>query len=157
MLTEHVGDMSVITIDSISLETLDKCIHEEEGAEIVSQTKLSVVNGVEAEMTVVEHERRKAKNGEEETGEQAQREAEVSVWLKAKILEGNSLAARFVYKRSVTEEGFFENDTAEEEEGIEQKFEISSGIVLHAGESCIVGANLNEGIARLLIMKADLN
>jgi hypothetical protein len=156
MLKEHIDDVGVLTIDSISLETLGQCIHAEEGAEIVSQTKLTVADGIEAEMTVVEHERRKAKNGEEEVGEQNQREAEVAVWLEARILEGNRLAARFTYKRNVVEEGFYASDEAEEEEGSDQKFEISSGIVLHAGQACIAGANMNEEIATFLIVKADL-
>ena len=155
-LEELVDEPSVLTLDSISLEKVGRCIHDEEGAEIVSQTKLTVVNGHEAEMTVVEHERRKTKNREEEMGEQGQREAEVSVWLEAKILDGNTMAARFVYKRNVAEEGSFASEEAEEEEGNEQKFEISSGIVLQTGQACIVGANLNEGMAKLLIMKTDL-
>jgi len=154
-LQEHMDDSDVPVLDAISLEIIGRCMQEEGGAEIISQTKLTAVSGIEAEMAVVEHEKRKAKN-EEETGEQAQREAEVSVWLEAEILEGNKLAARFTYKRNMSEEGFFSGDEAEEEESIEQKFEISSGIVLQAGQACIAGANLDEGIAKLLIIKADL-
>ena len=156
MLEEQMDDSNVLTLDAISMEIIGRCIHSEEGAEIISQTKLTVVNGREAEMTVIEKEGRKVKNGKEEIGEHNQREAEVSVWIEAKIVEGNTLAAEFAYKRSVGEEGFFMSEEAEEEEGHEQKFEVSSGVVLHAGQACIAGANLNEGIAKLLIMKADL-
>ncbi|MFC1636792.1 hypothetical protein ACFL5Z_18350 [Planctomycetota bacterium] len=156
MLEEHLDESNILTLDSISLETIDECIHAEDGAEIISQMKLTVVNEVEAEMTIVENEKRKAKNSDEENNEQDQREAEVFVWLEPEILDGNKLAAQFTYKRSVAEEGFFAGEEAEEEEGIEHKFEISSGIVLQAGQACIVGANLNEGMAKLLIMKTDL-
>ena len=156
MLEEQMDDSNVLTLDAISMEIIGRCIHSEEGAEIISQTKLTVVNGREAEMTVIEHERRKTKDRKEEMGEQGQREAEVSVWLEAKMLDENRLAARFTYKRNVAEEGSFASEEAEEEEGNERKFELSSGIVLHVGQACIAGANLNEGIATLLIMKADL-
>lgn len=155
-LEELVDGSNVLTLDSISLEKIGRCIHDGEGAEIISQTKLSVINGHEGEMTVVENERRKAKNGEEETGEQGQREAEVFVWIDAEFHNGNTLTAEFTYRRNVVEEAHFAEQETEEEEGNEQKFEIASGIVLHAGQACIAGTNLNEEIATLLIMKADL-
>ena len=108
------------------------------------------------ELTVIENERRKAKNAVDDVGEQSQRQAEVFVWIEAQIYDGDTLAVRFTYKRSVAEEGFNSADQFDEEEGREHKFEISSGIVLHAGQGCIAGANLNEGLVQLLIAKADL-
>lgn len=155
-LDELVDESSILTLDSISLEKIGQCIHTKEGAEIISQTKLSVINGHEAEMTVVENEKRKAKNADEENNEQDQREAEVFVGLKPEILDENTLAVRFTYKRRIVKEAFYASEEAVEEEGVEQKFEIASAIVLQDGQACIVGANLNEGIAKLLIMKADL-
>jgi hypothetical protein len=156
ILEEITEESNALTLDSISLEKIGQCIHDEEGAEIISQTKLMVLNGHEAEITVIENERHKAKNPEEGDGEQEQREVEVSIRIEPEIHDGNTLAAAFVYKRSVVEEGFFSGEEAEEEEGNEQKFEVSSGVVLHTGQACIAGANLNEGIAKLLIIKVDL-
>lgn len=155
-LEELVGESNVLTLEAISLEKIGRYIHDEDGAEIVSQTKLTVLDGHEAEMTVVENNRRKAKNADKGKGEQNQRETEIFVRIKAKILDRNTLAADFAYKRSVTEEGFTMGDEAEEEEGVEQKFEIASGIILQAGQAGIAGANLTEDTAMLLIMKADL-
>ena len=156
MLEELVGESNVLTLEAISLEKIGQCIRDEDGAEIVSQTKLMVLDGHEGQMTVVENNRRKAKKADEGKGEQAQREMEIFVRIKAKILDRNTLAAEFAYKRSVAEEGFYTGDDAEEEEGGEQKFEVSSGIVLQVGQACIAGANLTEDMATLLIMKADL-
>jgi len=155
-LEELMDESNVLTLDSIPLEKLGQRINAEDGAEIVSQTKLTVINGYEAEMTVVENEKRKAKNPEEGKGERAQREAEMSVWIAAEIHDENQLAARFKYKRSVAEETSSMGKNKEEEEGKEQKFELSSSIVLHTGQAGIAGANLNEDMAALLIMKADL-
>ncbi len=155
-LEELMDESNVLTLDSIPLEKLGQRINAEDGAEIVSQTKLTVINGYEAEMTVVENEKRKAKNPDEGNGEKAQREAEMSVWIEAEIHDENQLAARFKYKRSVAEETSSMGKNKEEEEGKEQKFELSSSIVLHTGQAGIAGANLNEDMAALLIMKADL-
>jgi hypothetical protein len=155
-LEEHMDESNVPILDAISIEQIGECIRHEDGAKIVSQTKLTFVEGIEAEMTFVESERRKAKNGEEEVGEEGQQEAEVSVWLKAEIHEGDTLAAQFTYKRRVEEETHFAESESEKAEGGEQKFEISSGIVLRVEQACIAGANMNEDVATLLIMKADL-
>jgi hypothetical protein len=154
-LEELVDESNVLTLDSISIETIGQCIHEERG-EIVSQSKLTVLSGHEAEITVIENERRKEKKADEGNSEQGRREAEVFVHIELESHDGDKLAARFTYKRSVIEEGFAEGDKAEEEEGVEQKFEISSGIVLHAEQARVAGANMNEGIATFLIIKADL-
>ena len=155
-LEELMDESNVLTLDSIPLEKIGRLINSEDGAEIVSQTKLTVICGYEAEMTVVENEKRKAKNPDEGNGEQAQREAEMSVWIAAEIHDENQLFARFTYKRSVAEEAYSMGKNEEEEEGKEQKFELSSSIVLHKGQAYIAGANLNEDMAALLIMKADL-
>ena len=45
-LEEHAGESSVLTLDSISLKTIGQCIHDEEGADIISQTKLTIVGGL---------------------------------------------------------------------------------------------------------------
>ena len=157
-LEEHMDKPNGPLLDAISLETIGRCIHDEEGAEIISQTKLTVVNDIEAEMTAVENEKLKAKNAGEENDEQNHRKAEVFVWIKADIHDGNRLAARFNYKRKIVEEAFYASEEAVEveEEGVEQKFDISSAIVLRSGQACLVGANLNKGMVTLLIMKADL-
>ncbi|MEJ2705025.1 MAG: hypothetical protein P8Z79_21515, partial [Sedimentisphaerales bacterium] len=144
------------TLDSISLEKIGRFLRAEDGAEIVSQTKFTILDGHEAQMTVVENERRKAKNADEGNSEQRQREMEVFVKIKAKIRDANTLLAEFAYKRSVAEESFNTGEKVDEEEGGEQKFEISSGIVLRVEQACIAGASLDEDIASLLIMKADL-
>ena len=47
-------------------------------------------------------------------------------------------------------------ENEEDEESIEQEFELSSSINLHSGQAAIAGANLDEDMAALLIMKADL-
>jgi len=138
-LEELMDESNVPTLDSIPLERIGQRIHAEDGAEIVSQTKLTVIGGYEAEMTVVENEKRKAKNSEEGNGEQAQREAEISVWIAAEIHDENQLFARFTYKRSVVEEAYSMGKNEEEEEGIEQKFELSSAILLQAGQAGIAG------------------
>ena len=156
MLDEHMDESDVPILDAISLEEIGRCIRAGEGAEIISQTKLTILDGHEAEMTVVENERRKEKNGDEEIGEEGQREAEVSVWIGPKRLDGDTLIAEFVYKRTVVEENHFVEQETEEEEGTEQKFEIASGIVLGTGQACIAGANMNEDVAALVIIKADL-
>ena len=154
-LEELVGESNVLTLDSISIETIGHCIHEEK-ADIVSQTKLTILNGHEAEVTVVEKETRKEKNAGKEKSEEGRRQAEVFAWIEAGIQSGNNLTARFTYKRSVTEEGYNKGQEAEKEEGNEQKFEVSSGIVLQMGQARIAGANMNEEIATFLIIKADL-
>lgn len=155
-LEELMDESNVLTLDSIPLEKIGQRINAEDGIEIVSQTKLTVIGGYEAEMTVVENEKRKAKNPDEGNGEQAQREAEISVWITAEIHSENQLLIRFTYKRNVVEEVYSMGENEEEEEGTEQKFELSSSIVLHMGQAAIAGANLNEDMAALLIMKADL-
>jgi hypothetical protein len=155
-LEELMDESNVPTLDSILLEKIGQRIHAEDGAEIVSQAKLTVIGGYEAEMTVVENEKRKAKNPDEGNGEQAQRETEMFVWIAVEIHDENQLFARFTYKRSVVEEAYSMGKNEEEEEGIEQKFELSSSIVLHTGQAGIAGANLNEDMVALLIMKADL-
>jgi len=155
-LEELMDESNVLTLDSIPLEKIGRLINSEDGAEIVSQTKLTVINGYEAEMTVVENEKRKAKNPDEGNGEQAQREAEIFVRIEAEIRDENQLVAYFAYKRSVVEEAYSMGKNEEEEEGKEQKFELSSSIVLHTGQAYIAGATLNEDMAALLIMKADL-
>ncbi len=157
-LEELMDESNVLTLDSIPLEKIGLRIKAENGAEIVSQTKLTVIVGYEAEMTVVENEKRKAKNPDEGNGEQAQREAEMSVWITAEIHDENQLLVRFTYKRNVVEDVYSmgNNEEEEEEESIEQKFELSSSILLHSGQAGIAGANLNEDMAALLIMKADL-
>jgi hypothetical protein len=70
--------------------------------------------------------------------------------------DGNRLAARFTYTRGVTENAFNLRDKAEEEEDTEQKFEVSSGVVLEARQMHLTGFNMNDDIATLLLMKADL-
>jgi len=156
ILEELMDESNVVTLDSIPLERIGQSILAEDGAAIVSQTKLTVIDEHEAEMTVTENERRKTKNADEAMGEKSQREAEVFVLIEPEIHDGKTLIAEFTYKRSVVEEGFHTGEEMEEEEGIEQKFEISSGVVLHAGQACIAGANLNGDMATLLIVKADL-
>ncbi len=155
-LEELMDESNVLTLDSIPLEKIGQRINAEDGAKIVSQTKLTVINGYEAEMTVVENEKRKAKNPDEGNGEQVQREAEIIVKIEAEIHDENQLVAYFAYKRSVVEVAYSVGENEEEEEGTEQKFELSSSIVLHTGQAGIAGANLNEDMAALLIMKADL-
>jgi hypothetical protein len=155
-LEELMDESNVLTLDSIPLEKIGQRINAEDGAEIVSQTKLTVRDNYEAEMTVVENEKRKAKNPDEGNGEQAQREAEIFVKIEADIRDGNELVAYFAYKRNVVEKASSMDENEEEEEGIEQKFELSSSILLYTGQAGIAGANLNEGMAALLIMKADL-
>jgi hypothetical protein len=155
-LEELMDESNVPTLDSIPLEEIGQHIDAEDGAEIVSQTKLTVINGYEAEMTVVENEKRKAKNPDEGNGEQAQREVEMFVRIEAEIRDENQLVAYFAYKRNVAEEAYSMGENEEEEESIEQKFELSSSILLHTGQAGIAGANLNEDMAALLIMKADL-
>ena len=145
------------TLDSIPLEKLGQCVRDKDGAQIVSQTRLSVVSllGYPAEMNVVENAHRKAKTSEDGNAQRADRETKVSVKVEIERCDGNKLAARFVYDRSVSLEEYVMGEEAEEEEGIEQKFNISSGIVLQAGQMRIAGANLNEDMASVLIMKAD--
>jgi hypothetical protein len=155
-LAELTGGSKAPTLDSISLEKLGRYLHDEDGAEIISQTKLTILDGREAEMAVTENHRHKAKNADEGNTEQSRREVEVSVKIKAKIREGNALFADFAYKRSVAEESFNTGEKAEEEGGGEQKFEVSSGIILTAGQACIAGGNMDEDTAALLIVKADL-
>ncbi len=57
-------------------------------------------------------------------------------------LDANRLAARFVYDRSVALEECVMGEKSEEEEGIDQKFDITTGIVLQAGQMHITGASL---------------
>lgn len=155
-IREHMEGSDVPVLDSISLEAIGECIQEEDGAEIISQTKLSVLSGHESEMTTIENERRNEKNALDDVNEQAQREVEMFVWIETEILDEDTLAARFEYKRVVVEEGSHTIEQLEEEEGVEQKFEIGSGIVLRDGKACIVGGHLAGEMATLLIMKADL-
>lgn len=155
-LEELMDESSVPTLDSIPLEKIGRLINSEDGAEIVSQTKLTVINGYEAEMTVVENEKRKAKNPDEGNGVQAESEAEIFVRIEAEIHDENRLVAYFAYRRSVVEEAYSMGENEEEEESVEQEFELSSSIVLHAGQAGIAGANLNKDMAALLFMKAEL-
>jgi hypothetical protein len=155
-LEELMDESNVPTLNSIPLEKIGRLINSEDGAEIVSQTKLTVINGYEAEMTVIENEKRKAKNPGEGNGEQAESEAEIFVRIEAEIHDENRLVAYFAYRRSVAEEAYSMANNEEEEESVEQEFELSSSIVLHAGQAGIAGANLNKDMAALLIMKAEL-
>ncbi|MBN2316681.1 MAG: hypothetical protein JXM79_22325 [Sedimentisphaerales bacterium] len=81
---------------------------------------------------------------------------EIFVRIKTKIQNNEELFADFAYKRSLMEEGFYSGEKAEEEEGVEQKFEISSAIVLNSGQACIAGGTMEDHLARLLIVKADI-
>lgn len=154
-LEKLMDESNVLTLESIPLEKIGQRINAENGIEIVSQAKITVRDDYEAEMTVVENEKRKAKNPDEENGEQVQREAEILVRIEADIRDENQLVAYFAYKRNVVEEAYSMGEN-EEEESIEQKFELSSSINLHMGQAAVAGANLNEDMAALLIMKADL-
>ena len=154
---EKLTDGSKVpTLDTISIEKLGRFLRAEDGAVIVSQTKLTILDRHESQMTVVENERHKAKNADEGNSEQSRRETEVFVKIRAEIRDANTLSAEFGYKRSVGEELFNTGQKTEEEDGGEQKFDISSGIVLHAGQACIAGANLDGDVATLLIMKAEI-
>lgn len=154
-LEQLMNGTKVTTLDSIPLEKIGGYIQAGEGAEIISQTKLTVLDGHEGQMTVVENERRKTKNADEGNSEQGRREMEIFVRIKTKIQNNKELFADFAYKRSLMEEGFYAGEKEEEEEGVEQKFELSSGIVLNSGKACIAGVNIADNLARLLIVKAD--
>jgi hypothetical protein len=144
------------TLDSIPLEKIGECIRAKDGAQIVSQTRLAVVSGYEAKMTLIETDHREAKTRDQQNVEQAHRETEVSIMIKVEHRDGNKLAARFVYDRSVSSEEYVMGEEAEEEEAIEQKFDLSSGILLQAGQMHIAGASLNQDRAAVLLIKADL-
>jgi len=155
-LDQLMDELNVETLDLIPLEKIGQCVRDKDGAQIVSQTRLAVVSGHEAKMTVIENDHREAKNSEEENVEQSHRDTEVSVAIKVEHRDGNKLATRFVYDRSVDVEESFMGETAEEEEGIEQRFSLSSGIVLQAGQMHVAGVHLNEDMATLLLIKAEV-
>jgi len=155
-LERLMDESNTQTLDSIPLDKLGQCVRAKDGAHIVSQTRLAVVSGYEAKMSLIENEHRDAKTPDKGNVEQAHRKIEVSVMIKIEHLGGNKLAARFVYDRSVEVEEYVMGEEAEEEEGIEQKLSLSSGILLQAGQLQIAAANLNEDMAVVLLIKADL-
>ncbi|MCP4450045.1 MAG: hypothetical protein GY809_01175 [Planctomycetes bacterium] len=155
-LERLMNEANTPTLDSIPLERIGRCVREKDGAEIVSQTRLAVVSGFEAKMIVADNEHNLAKHPPEEDSENAHRETEVSIVMKIERRDGHRLAARFAYDRTVTMEAYVQDPKEEQEEGIERKFSLSSGIVLHAGRMHLVGASLSEDMATLLLMKAEL-
>ena len=155
-LERLMDESNTQTLDSIPLDKLGQCVRAKDGAHIVSQTRLTVVSGYEAKMTIIENGHREAKTPDEGNAEQARRETGVSVAIKIELRDKNKLAARFTYDRSVDVEEYVMGEEAEEEEGMKQKFSLSSGILLQAGQLHIAGANRNEDMAAVLLIKADL-
>ena len=154
-LEQLMDESDVQTLDSIPLEKIRERVRTRDGAEIASQIGLAVVSGFEAKMTLVESGHHESKNLAEENNEQARRETAISVMAEVKRVDGNRLGARFVYDRTVTVEEYVTEEEEAEEESTEQKFSLSSGIVLQVGQVHVAGANLNEDGAVVLLIKAD--
>ncbi|MCF7976021.1 MAG: hypothetical protein K9N55_19545 [Phycisphaerae bacterium] len=155
-LDQFLAESNALTLDSIPLEKIARAVRDKDGANIVSQTMLTAVSGVDAGITVVENAKRQEKNPEKAQTEHAFREMEISIKIKIERSDGNRLAARFTYTRGVTENAFNMREEAEEEEDTEQKFEVSSGIVLESRQMHLTGLNMNDDMATLLLMKAEL-
>ncbi len=155
-LEELMEECDVQTMDSIPFEKIGACVRGRDGAKIVSQTMLSAVSGFEAEMTLLENGNHQAKMSDTGNVEEGQREAKLSIKAKVELSDNHRMAVLFSYDRSVFEEAYNMQKKAEEEEGAKQQFSLSSGIMLQPGKMHVAGANLNEEIAVVLMMKATL-
>lgn len=155
-LEQLMAESKTLTLESIPMAKIGQCVRDKDGADIISQTRLTVVSGYEAEMNTVENSNHQAKNPDKPTDEQVQREIEVSINIKVDRREGNRLAARLAYKRNVVEKSRHQQAKAEEEEEVEQRFDVSTGIVLRAGKMQLAGIQMNDDLATLLLMKAEL-
>ena len=157
MLLEQLQEESnAQALDEIPLEKIHQRVIAREGAEIVAMTRLTVVNGFEAKITVVDNDDHKLKQPDGENVENTHRETEVSITVEVERHKGNKLATRFTYDRTVIAEEYVMNEEAENEEAIEQKFSLSNGMVLQARKMSVAGAHINGQMAAVLLIKADL-
>lgn len=156
-MEQLMDESNVQTLESIPLEKIGQCIRTKDGARIASQTRLTVVSGFEAKITVVENGEHEKKKADQDNVDQAEREADVTIALEVERIDAHRLAARFAYDRSVLAEEYVMNGNAEEREAMEQRFSLSSGVVIQAGQAHVAGASLNEDMAVVLLIKADFS
>jgi len=155
-LEELMGELEVQTMDSIPLEQIGQCVRAKDGAEIVSQTIITTVAGYEAGITLLENGNHRAKTPDTGSVVEGQRETKLSIKAKVELSDNHGLAVRFSYDRSIFEEALNMEAKGEEEEGVKQQFNLSSGMMLQPGKMHVAGANLNEDGAAVLMMKATL-
>jgi hypothetical protein len=150
------GEPVGLTLSSISIDRIMQCIREEEGGEMVSAVKLAVRNESVAEITEEESRKEKTKNSGEQTGEHAEIKTVTTFAAEAFVKGEEKIVAKLDFKHIVTESTSAASNDAEEMRDIVRSLDVSSTVVLRAGQSRVIGATKNEGEAALLIVQADI-
>ncbi|MHC4557028.1 MAG: hypothetical protein ACYTFW_06100 [Planctomycetota bacterium] len=144
------------TLSSIPIDRIMQCIREEEGGEVVSIVKLAVGNESVAKMTIEESRKEKMKNSGEQAGEYADIKTVTMFVAEAFVKGEEKIVVKLDFKHIVTESTSAASNDAEEMRDIIRTFEVSSALVLQAGQPRVVGATKNEGEAAFLIVYADI-
>jgi hypothetical protein len=154
---EEIAGWSVDrTLNSIPLDKIEQFVREAERAEVISAVKLALGNDSLAEMTTEESGLEKVKNAEDETGEHADRETQVSFRLEATVKDMDTIVVKFDFQQVVSESTSSASSDATEEHDIVRKFEVASGLVLQTGQPKVAGAKRSEDEATFLILRADI-
>lgn len=144
------------TLSSIPIDRIMQCIREEEGGEVVSAVKLAVRNESVAEIVIEESGKEKTKNSGEQTGEHADIKTVTTFAAEAFVKGEEKIVVKLEFKHIVTKSTSSASSDAEEMRDIVRSFEVSSALVLRAGQPRVVGATKNEGEAAFLIVHADI-
>jgi hypothetical protein len=155
-LEEIAGESDVGILNSIRADEILRRVRQGEGAAVISAVKLAVGNDSVAEMTAEETAKEKVKNAGDQTGEHAVRETIVSFQAEALVITADKIAVEFSFKQILSESSSSGSSDAEAEEGTTRTLGLSSGLVLHAGQPTVAGAQRNEDEATFLILRADM-
>jgi hypothetical protein len=153
-LEEIVGESDIETLGAIPLENVMRCIREDEG-EVISIVKLAVRNGSSGEMNKRENVEEERKNSGDEVSEQKKREDNVSFRVVATIIDINRISVSFDFKQIALEGSSLSESESEEQEEEAIEIEVSSEVVLRAGQQRIVSVAKREA-AIFLIMGVDI-
>ncbi len=155
-LREVMGDGAHRSLLSVPPNKVWQCIRDEHAGELVAGSQLLVANGQAGELNSESGERHKQKA--RETGEFDSREIQVSLETKAEIIsvERIALEINFKFKQTTVEEAAAADSQAEEEHAEESRLEVTSALVLPAGQARIISAKSNGHIATFLIVTADI-
>ena len=154
-LEEFATGAGLLNLGSIPAQRILKCV-DQEGAEVVSMVKLALGNESVAEMTMEKNSRRKDKDHEGRTGENAEREISISFQAEAFVMTAEEIAVKVGFKQVVVEKTSSGSRDGEGEEEIVDSFEVSSRLAFQVGQPCVAGAKKNEGAATFLILRVDI-
>lgn len=154
-LAETAGAQAVQRLNSVSPEKIMRCVRERDG-EVLSSLRLAVGNDSVAEIGTEEIRHEKEKSPEYGTGEHVEVESIVSFRVEAVVRDMDTIMASFDFSRIFVERALSSASEAEEEEDLERKFEVSSGLVLRTGQATVAGAAKDEDQATFLILCADI-